>query len=752
MATKKYFLSFHTIFILSENILWLEEFLIYYKHIGFDHFYLYDNEGSTGGDGTTTHNKYGIYAPTQSTQEQQDMFARIMEKYSSIITYVKWQPRDANGNITYGQVEGVRHFIYTYGHETEWVALMDLDEFLYSPADINIRQYFNDLPSTVSNIVISQEKFVDRHDISGSYATQDFRCVHGISIGFGIGPKNVLRTDDFISTSNIHYYKVKHKTIQVEKRTLRFNHYNGNTKQLKELSALFQIDLTLNSVDNGMSRYANLFGLTNNIESQLICKRKLVYIGTFDSPLCKYIKDIAKLLKNDYDIMYYNIYHFYMNAFVDDLRTADICIMSEEGYLIMDWTTFPKSHTILSKIIILFDSEPKKHILENLNPNVKHAVTVSNLQQFLPIKTYILSFGFDIAPFTHITKDGELNVIGWQGTDPKNWAYMIANNAHLPMSMAPSTLPFERKKNWFKTIDVLLHTADSDISNIYEAVASGVPVIAVYIHSSLPGPTFTTQAEAVAILNDLRLKPTMLKELAVTQYDYLKTNIAFTSLQSRWSNVLEEVMKRPSPSIIINKYLFNNLAHRIDRKDHMLKQFAAADISSESIVRIDACYRPEFGHLGCSESHIKALQTALDNKWEWTAIFEDDFTFHRPATFHQEIQEALKLMEPDVLLLAQGTLGLIYEDTTQPNIIRIKRSVTASGYIIHRNYVPVLLKNFQTSRNNLEAGGTQATWYCIDQAWAPLQANDRWFGFKQPVGYQIDGHSDIVGSYVRYNC
>ena len=57
----KYFLSFHTIFIMNENIDWIEEFLKYHLAIGFEHFYLYDNEGSVGRNGSTeTHNKYGF--------------------------------------------------------------------------------------------------------------------------------------------------------------------------------------------------------------------------------------------------------------------------------------------------------------------------------------------------------------------------------------------------------------------------------------------------------------------------------------------------------------------------------------------------------------------------------------------------------------------------------------------------------------------------------------------------------------------
>lgn len=544
MTIKKYLLSFHTIFILSENIRWLEEFLIYYTHIGFDHFYLYDNEGSTGGDGTTTHNKYGIYAPTKSTQEQQDMFARILEKYSSIITYVKWQPRDDNGNITYSQMEGVRHFIHTYGHETEWVALMDLDEFLYSPADMNIRQYLKDLSLTVSNIVISQEKFIDRYDIIGTYVTQNFRCVHGITIGFEISPKNILRIDDFISSNNIHYFKVKYNTVYLEKQILRFNHYNGNAKQLKELSALLQIDLTLNSTDNGMARYAHLFGLPTQLQSVSIQKRKVLYLGNPNNSTGECMKKIDNLLKETYNIVYYNIYHFYMNSFNNDLNEADLCILTLEAYPVMDWPFFPKSETLLKKIIVLFDSEPTIDILNNLKPHVNYAVTNSSLQQDISTKTHFLPIGFDISSCIHTPKSGELNVIGWHSEDLKDWVYMIGYNAHLPISMAPSTLPFERMKQWYKTIDIFIHTGDDNMRTVYEAIASGVPVITPRNNSSIPRPRFTTQDEAVAILNEFRHKPLMLKALADSQYEYIQKNIAYTGIKSQWSNVFEDLIKR----------------------------------------------------------------------------------------------------------------------------------------------------------------------------------------------------------------
>ena len=114
MATKKYFLSFHTIFILSENIQWLEEFLIYYKHIGFDHFYLYDNMGSSGGaDNTDKHSRWGYDAPTSNSESDKEKLTIILDKYGDMITYVNWQPRNEKGDIHYGQVEG---FIMLYKH------------------------------------------------------------------------------------------------------------------------------------------------------------------------------------------------------------------------------------------------------------------------------------------------------------------------------------------------------------------------------------------------------------------------------------------------------------------------------------------------------------------------------------------------------------------------------------------------------------------------------------------------------------
>jgi hypothetical protein len=640
---------------------------------------------------------------------------------------------------------------------------MDLDEFLFSPSNMDIINYMKALPQTVSKLRVSMKTFVDRHEAQSQYCTQDFRCIEGVSMTYGTGCKNIVRTDDFITTTNIHHtYELKQDSIDVDKTVLRFNHYNGNNKQIQCLKDVFEVDITLSSLDAGMARYSNLYNIDTANIITVPARQKVLCLGDFDSPVGMGLKTVAKQLGNSYEFVYHNVFHFWLETLVQDVKDADICIFTPKALEVFLWDTFPKSHNIIAKIVILVECEEAMKAVD-ANLMLSCAIMKASVNDKTDKKPYCLPAIIDIAQFTLTSRVSyDMNTIGWCGdledsTKSKDFALAVSDLVQVPISICSSKVPFQRRKEWYLTIDVLLLTDSStqSLQYIYEAVASGVPVI-TSSNNGLPGPTVCTQGEAAALLNEFRADPKKLKILAEEQYTYLVTHHSVDAVKSTWTRVFTDIVKKSKEclhtSITIGKYLYNNLAHRTDRKDHMQKQFTAININPDDILRIDACYRPEFGHLGCSESHIKALQTALTNGWEWTAIFEDDFTFRRPTEFQADVQKALQTFRPDILLLAQGDKGLTYEDTSDPAIIRIKRSVTASGYIIHRLYVPVLLKNFQESRNQLEVAGKNATWFCLDQAWAPLQRTDRWFGFKQPIGYQEEGHSDIVGAYVRYNC
>lgn len=257
---KKYILSFHTVFIVNENIKWLEEFLIYYKNLGVEHFYLYDNEGSIGRNGSTQeYNKYGFRISANSHINDQLELQDIIQRYSDVITYVKWQPTNLKGEILYNQCDATRHFMTTYGHESEWAALMDLDEFLFSESDVNLRTYLSAQPTDVSCLKVSQKKFIDRFLSTEIHITQDYKCIT-MPYKPEWGPKNIIKCADFVDMNpNIHNIAVKYKTEVIDPSVWRFNHYNTNPKQLEWMKEIYKRTYTINGVDDGMKRYKHLF-------------------------------------------------------------------------------------------------------------------------------------------------------------------------------------------------------------------------------------------------------------------------------------------------------------------------------------------------------------------------------------------------------------------------------------------------------------------------------------------------------------
>lgn len=257
----KYFLSFHTVFIMNENIKWLEEFIVYYKHIGFDHFYLYDNEGTKGGK-PKAKSKYGFDISTINSEEDMLEFQRINAKYGHCITYEKWQPTNEKGDIQYAQMESISHCIQKYGHETEWLALLDFDEFLFSVRNINIPSFLRGMDRSISCIRVIQKKFLDRFLTRESLISQEFKCIHGITVGAEWAPKNIVRTSDYkLDNDNIHSIKVKHKTYLVPTDILRFNHYNVNPNLLWWMKRFYKRteDFKIDGEDTGMARYKTIF-------------------------------------------------------------------------------------------------------------------------------------------------------------------------------------------------------------------------------------------------------------------------------------------------------------------------------------------------------------------------------------------------------------------------------------------------------------------------------------------------------------
>ena len=212
-----------------------------------------------------------------------------------------------------------------------------------------------------------------------------------------------------------------------------------------------------------------------------------------------------------------------------------------------------------------------------------------------------------------------------------------------------------------------------------------------------------------------------------------------------------------------------NLDHRGDRNEQLLGELAKIDFPVEKIERIPATYLKERGHLGASLSHIKTVETFLQSDYETCFIFEDDFEFSQPP---EEVKSTIqKLFEDkvdfDICMLSAN----VYDEQPIPGydfIKKINSAATASGFILTRNFAPILLANLKEGAQKLEDSYNERTYitnvskidpdnfnydgqFALDHYWISIQSDNNWFIFNPKMGKQRDSYSDIMEGNVAYN-
>ena len=211
--------AIQTVFILRENIAFLEEWIEYHKKLGFNKFYLYDNSGSVGiHSSTNSKNKYNFpfYKIVKlSDAEIQEHFDRILKKYPEVI-YIKWQPKDDKGNIVYAQNESIYDYFKNYKNDNDWTAFIDIDEFIYVNSNNNINWFIDRLDKDISQISMHQKKMEDRFcslknnilEIENSLEVDTHEWGHK-----NIVKNSSINLDTFLNDNknkNVHFIKIVH--------------------------------------------------------------------------------------------------------------------------------------------------------------------------------------------------------------------------------------------------------------------------------------------------------------------------------------------------------------------------------------------------------------------------------------------------------------------------------------------------------------------------------------------------------------
>lgn len=200
----------------------------------------------------------------------------------------------------------------------------------------------------------------------------------------------------------------------------------------------------------------------------------------------------------------------------------------------------------------------------------------------------------------------------------------------------------------------------------------------------------------------------------------------------------------------VDKVIFINLNKRKDRLTRMLKQLKKLGVAKEKIVRIEAIKHAK-GYIGCTQSHIAALELAQENGWQRVLILEDDFAFTETQANYDNINRyfaALPNINWQVALLA-ANYRRVTPLKSVDYIVRANYAWCACAYIVNQGYFATLIANYRAALQAQLQGGAQ-TQYALDVHWNNCIAQDLWLGIFPNSGAQRPDKSDIENKTVDY--
>ena len=197
----------------------------------------------------------------------------------------------------------------------------------------------------------------------------------------------------------------------------------------------------------------------------------------------------------------------------------------------------------------------------------------------------------------------------------------------------------------------------------------------------------------------------------------------------------------------LDKVVYINLESRPDRRAQIENELYSR-IPPEKIIRLDAVY-DQHGHLGCSQSHIKALEMAIQGQWKNVLIVEDDAMWNSYDNGYKRLVELIK-ENPTFDVITLGNVGASFDSLTG----RLYRAQTCTAYLVNNHYFHILHDNFVRGYNELSKIREMTSpdqrfmheqQYCVDQYWKVLQPRDNWFIVNPALMIQRPSKSSIVG-------
>ncbi len=197
-----------------------------------------------------------------------------------------------------------------------------------------------------------------------------------------------------------------------------------------------------------------------------------------------------------------------------------------------------------------------------------------------------------------------------------------------------------------------------------------------------------------------------------------------------------------------------NLDHRKDRRVQIESELDKLGVPEAKRVRIPGVDKPGFGILGCGLAHKKTIETFLASPHKNCLIFEDDFTFTLDMEYVEFLLNAIfeQNIPYDCIMLAGCILKI--QPTEYPFLQKVLDVHTASGYLITKEFAPVLLESYTESTRLLEETfqqtGNKIISYHNDIWWKRYQPYYNWFILNPRLGEQRESFSDNLERDLKY--
>ena len=188
---------------------------------------------------------------------------------------------------------------------------------------------------------------------------------------------------------------------------------------------------------------------------------------------------------------------------------------------------------------------------------------------------------------------------------------------------------------------------------------------------------------------------------------------------------------------LLENNLVINLSTRPDRFEHVTNEFKQLEL----IPRRFNAFLTKDGAIGCTISHIRCLEIAIEEDKDYIFICEDDISFTDPYILKRNIKRFVDNVKNWDMLIIGGNVIKPFEKIDD-YCLKISNCQTTTGYIVNKHYYSTLLLNFRTGVQQLLTTKNPKQ-FAIDIYWKLLQHAGKWYLLYPLTVTQYENWSDI---------